>query len=141
MTEQEQRIAIAEFCGWVWYRIPNPRREDRVYRMLAHPEIHEYPDQSREWLVRADGTESICSWEYMEREGHVPDYLHDLNAMHEAEERLIQPERVGSSGYMNHLWNVCLRTAGPRMCTWHTAHATAAQRAEALLRCIGRWKD
>lgn len=83
MSPEAKRIAIAEACGWVWYRLP-PFNRDRQYRCLFLPAVHEYPDQSPQWTVRADGTERICNWNYMEREGHVPDYLNDLNAMHGA---------------------------------------------------------
>jgi hypothetical protein len=60
----------------------------------------------------------------------VPDYLHDLNAMHEAEARggqaVIKAMRF-------HLWRICDQM------TSH--HATAAQRAEAFLRSVGKWDD
>jgi hypothetical protein len=82
VTPEEINMAVAELCGYVWYRLPDPRyqRDAMPYRMLAHPAIHEYPEQSAEWRVRANGTERICNWEYMKREGHVPDYFRDVNA-------------------------------------------------------------
>ncbi len=83
MTDDEKRIAIAEACGFVWYRLPQ-RKDERSYRMLAHPLIHEYDGQIPEWLVRADGTERICNLEYMWREGLVPDYPKNANDMLEA---------------------------------------------------------
>jgi hypothetical protein len=62
----------------------------------------------------------------------IPDYLNDLNAMHEAEKVLTYPqggkmtrwiERMTCGGY------------GPQL------FATAAQRAEAFLRTLNRWED
>jgi len=89
MTKDEQRMAIGEACGYVWYRVPrNQFEKERRYRFLAHPLIHEYEDQSPLWLERADGTERTCNMEFMEKEGHLPDYPSDLNTMHEAERTL-----------------------------------------------------
>lgn len=60
----------------------------------------------------------------------LPDYLHDLNAMHEAEETL------GSyiPNFMRYLF--ILKDISP----WCGVRATAAQRAEAFLRTIGKWE-
>jgi hypothetical protein len=76
--------------------------------------------------------------------GHVkplPDYINDLNAMHEAEKLLSDNEWddkfyhwlgfVVSGGQSEQLWEY--RKA--------LVHATASQRAEALLRTIGKWTD
>lgn len=67
--------------------------------------------------------------------GHLapPNYCHDLNAMHEAEEtlpitnyyeQLYVADKTGIMVGYRHLW-----------------HATARQRAEAFLRVKGLWKD
>lgn len=64
----------------------------------------------------------------------VFDYTHNLNAMHEAEKELTPSQLwkyyilLGDVGYggNNH---------------WKRFHATAAQRAEAFLRAIGKWKE
>lgn len=99
MTETEQRIAIAGWCGFK--RCP----------------IHL-------------GYE-CCG-------NSIPDYLHDLNAMHEAEKHL------HGSDYEYHNDPVKYRQ-------WHEyqyhlmsffgCSATAAQRAKSLLKTIGKWKD
>ena len=81
MDADQKRIAIAEACGYVWYRMPSLTSDARHYRTLFHPAVHEYEGQSPLWLVRADGTEGIANVNYMEREGHLPDYLKDANAM------------------------------------------------------------
>jgi len=90
MTPEQQRVAIAEACGWtVW----------------------------------------SCG---------VPDYLNDLNAMHDAE-KVLGEKRIRSYAF----------TLAQVLDTSPTVdlddqflniHATAAQRAEAFLRTIGKWK-
>ncbi len=64
----------------------------------------------------------------------LPDYFNDLNAMHEAEKVLTESQQMP------------YRTA--LFCTeevdysyFKLIHATAAQRAEAFLRTIGKWED
>ena len=67
----------------------------------------------------------------------IPDYLNDLNAMHEAEKVLDgldcfpNPRLV----YYDNLRDVC-RNPEPTNC-WS---ASAAQRAEAFLKTLGLWK-
>ena len=64
----------------------------------------------------------------------TPDYLNDLNAMHEAEKVLRDDREAAFRGW---LW---LAHGQPEMrCA--IVHATAAQRAEAFLRTIGKWED
>ncbi len=62
------------------------------------------------------------------------DYLKDLNAMHEAEKVLNASTQW--SRYECELDNIVFRDATIKM--WK---ATAAQRAEAFLRTIGKWED
>ena len=79
-----------------------------------------------------------CGWkdEIVKAFHGLPDYLNDLNAMHEAEElfyakadTLEGAERMrGYSTWLCHLAKYPLR-------------ATAAQRAEAFLRTIGKWEE
>jgi hypothetical protein len=72
-----------------------------------------------------------------------PDYLNDLNAMHEAEKLL---NVVQIAKYLGHLYSFT-EAAKPESCPWTVvsarvaAHATAAQRAEAFLRTLGKWED
>jgi hypothetical protein len=69
----------------------------------------------------------------------VPDYLNDLNAMHCAEEMLADDQWVE---YRENIRTVVL---GPvrYVSQWCKAdiHSTAAQRAEAFLRTIGKWEE
>ena len=63
----------------------------------------------------------------------IPDYLTDLNAMHEAE-KVLDPD-----DYAQYEQN--LRKTYPVFMGggFHLLHATAAQRAEAFLRTVGKW--
>jgi hypothetical protein len=68
---------------------------------------------------------------------HVPDYLNDLNAMHEAEKVLSRGEHYYQTGGFGRY-----KTALAEVCDeQHPIDATAAQRAEAFLRTIGKWED
>ena len=61
----------------------------------------------------------------------LPNYLADLNAMHEAE-KVLTREQIEI--YCEHL--------NPKNHgIWWGIHATASQRAEAFLRTIGKWED
>ncbi len=97
MSPEQQRIAIAEACGWV---------------------KSQYGKWSNNGLILPDPL-------------NPPDYLNDLNAMHEAEKILNSESGYhGIGGYG--LYLVALE---------HNVSATAAERAEAFLRTIGEWKE
>lgn len=69
--------------------------------------------------------------------GEQRPYCSDLDAMHEAEKMLTNKERMT---YMSnlHIHGSC----DYKKKDWYDlTHATAAKRAEALLRTIGQWKD
>ena len=97
MNQEEQRIAIAEACGWkTGYRDPE----------AWHP---------------------------------LPDYLNDLNAMHEAEKTLW---KQGTSDYdplaRRRYYHTLDQLTGDQ---WDTITATATQRAEAFLKALNLWKS
>ena len=67
----------------------------------------------------------------------VPDYLNDLNAMHEAE-KLFVKDHVKTADFYAHLQTATHRI-DPFSCpTWH---ASATQRAEAFLRTLNLWTE
>jgi hypothetical protein len=87
----------------------------------------------RQRIAIAEACGFKCS-EYSDELGQLvaeftPDYLNDLNAMHEAEKVLnnVQRERYRTELVYSH--------AG------RDVFATAAQRAEAFLRTIGKWEE
>lgn len=116
MTPEAQRVAIAELRGWI-----APFNQNSIGQLLARrsPSLH---------------------W------GCAPDYLNDLNAIHEAVLTLkaseehkkycdVLREAVKANGVaaalLEDYW-----TTGFRL-----LNATAAQQAEALLRTRNLWKE
>ena len=100
MTPKAQRIAIAEACGW------------KPAKCICPPE----------------GTDEMCPACIADMD-IPPDYLNDLNAMHEAEKMRI----IGTE----HESNYCMELYENA----HQCFATAAQRTEAFLRTIEKWTD
>jgi hypothetical protein len=66
-------------------------------------------------------------WQYMDE---IPDYLNDLNAMHEAEKWLIEDDQHAYGCYCIDLQEEY----------GNTVHLTASQRAEAFLKTLNLWK-
>lgn len=142
MTPEQQRIAIAEACGWKWYRQPASGPWARKpMRSLYHPDLIKHWDAT---FAEADMTESQCNPAFIWREGNIPDYPSDLNAMHEAEKTLSEGQRDDYVFWITEL--ACFRHPVPHAChssaeRLRAIRATAAQRAEAFLRTLGKWKD
>lgn len=91
---------------------------------------------------RYDNYAGYRSIEDLEQNGH--DYYHDLNAIHEAELECIFSKMLGME-YGRILHKVCDKEGGydykdVLILRWQFS-ATAAQRCEALLRTIGKWKE
>ena len=104
MNPEQQRIAIAEACGWA--------------------EI--------EPCTCCDGVSRGYTPTPGAHKKHLPDYLNDLNAMHEVEASL----------FGRNDWSACkYERLLTRMTSSWAWHATAAQRAEAFLRTIGKWEE
>lgn len=108
MTDEEMRIAIAEACGWT--------------EIVQH-KIHAGNEGLLGTHTAVDGV-SDRDW--------VPDYLNDLNAMHEAEEVL------GPKDYEAYRWTLWEQVKRPLVSEWHRAHlsATARQRAIAFIKTL-----
>ena len=115
MTKEQQRIAIAEACGHI-----NPRQTE-TGSFVASCAI----TCGKEW-----GSHGI------------PDYLNDLNAMHEAERIMDYDE---AEQYASDLWAIIIEAEelqdNPPPSNFACLTATAAQRAEAFLRTIGKWVE
>lgn len=80
----------------------------------------------------------------------IPDYCHDLNAMHEAEDELDGLSVNTKSMYYDYLllgvsefWEH--KDSGfkrePFNRDWAVLRSTSRQRAEAFLRCMGLWRE
>jgi hypothetical protein len=108
MTPEKQRIEIAKACGWQWAR-------------LVHQE-----GLADDFIGFPPNTVTVGT-----NERYLPDYLNDLNAMHEAEKKLI-----GSRQKVTYLDELMKILGYP---TFDSVHATAAQRAEAFLKTLNLW--
>jgi len=136
MKPEAQRIAIAEACGWT--EIHASEFTDSPSGTFAEP-----PES---WWKTAP-SHFYCN------KGRacmdLPNYLGDLNAMHEAEKALSNHQRAHYANCLNKL----LFVDGDAVITYNdeiapdlledfaVAHTTAAQRAEAFLRTLGLWQE
>jgi hypothetical protein len=122
MNKEKQRIAIAEACG--------------IVGPFDNRWIKEYEEEGGD----AYGFTGFEKGELV----FIPDYLNDLNAMHEAEKTL-SDEQIAR--WQRDLWLTCendfyaLEACAPPIVLRRFISATAAQRAEAFLRTIGKWED
>jgi hypothetical protein len=116
MNREKQRIAIAEACGWTEILRPC----DEAYHDLPTDTLGLV--MGRVCGIRPGGI-------HIENAAPLPDYLNDLNAMAEAEKVLnnVQRERYRTELVYSH--------------SGRDVFATAAQRAEAFLRTIGKWEE
>jgi hypothetical protein len=102
MTPEQQRIAIATACGW-----QNCTTNHYASRSLLKGSlIGTNPDS--------------------ERTQYIPNYCENLNAMHDAENCLINTPKLEEDYYFALKRNF---------------RATAAERCESLLKVIGKWTD
>lgn len=106
------------------------------------------PERQREVIAEWCGwKQGQCGWwegPSNQETPHLPDYLNDLNEMHEAWCKL---SPLKKHKFQVELWNVINRDHPyAKRNEWVrldelSSNATAAQRAEALLRTIGKWED
>ena len=113
MSPEAQRIAIAEACGW------------RVNR-------NGHSSKQLDWIGPDD------------KRAHLPpDYLNDLNAMNQAEKILTsahQPSK-GESQWSDYLGWLGFCGENKTREVYECVTASAAQRAEAFLRTLGKWEE
>jgi hypothetical protein len=115
MRKENQRIAIAEACGWRPYGNKTTWENGQTYGVP--------PNGNDEWL-------------------QFPNYTEDLNAMHEA---CLKLNRFQKQTFFRALQGVCSTSQKERAPTYaqeyELIHATAPQRAEAFLRSLNLWKE
>ncbi len=114
MTNEQINIAIAEACGWTACVFVESIKLAKGFPPPNNPPIY--------------GT-------YENGMAQLPDYCNDLNAIHEAEKRLL-------SGCPLRDWMCyceCL-TFMLGKSVYASVHATARDRAEAFLRTLGKWE-
>lgn len=141
MTPKSQRIAIAEASGWSDIETLVDGFEKRRWEFYTE-EPNGYPDESYkvgELVGRYNPKASLDL---------LPNYLTDLNAMHEAEKIRIKERDL-------HIWQIwygnlanIVHSKKQYLQAYHwpaagylIARATATQRAEALLRTLSLWND
>lgn len=118
MKPEAQRIAIAEACGW-----RKLRESDR---------IHAGHNRGYYYAIQPDGGAAY----------DIPDYLNDLNAMHEAEKALFEKVVDSECRYGDALIEAVRRgNSASFIMAMDCVSATAAQRAEAFLRTLNLWRD
>jgi len=137
MKPEQQRITIAEACGWTFEKKP------RCNMLSKRPAWHIISPEGKIncgieiWHETRYGKESnYAPFEgelvnYLNESG-VPDYLNDLNAMHEAEKTLNDDELFKMSRFLQHITRSTL--IGVAVMT-----ASAPKRAEAFLKTIDKW--
>jgi len=126
MTPEQQRIAIARACGWTAEQDSNG-----YWRAVSH----KHGNAVELWLSERN------VWSV-----GIPDYLNDLNAMHEAKQMLI------NKGLM---WQFANQIIGTTCCAKglslqkleqqdylvFLASSTAELEAEAFLRTLDLWQE
>jgi hypothetical protein len=105
MNKEQQRIAIAEACGWKL--------------VTDNPEYEPYWEDPKGNMVAVNNGVH-----------RFPDYLNDLNAMHEAIMSLTLEEQCNMTEILR---KDVIKFTAP------TITATAAQRAEAFLKTLNLW--
>ena len=119
MTTEEQRIAIAEVCGWTTH---NGLKNTNLW-------VKSDPRKHKDDVIISE----------------LPYYLNNLNNMHEAEKILSDKGELVIQCYLD---NLCIATNGELAEmdgsykeVWAMCYATASQRAEAFLRTLNLWKE
>jgi hypothetical protein len=118
MTADQQRIAIAEACGWTNFNSGTHKGAIQYGQPPNSPHN---------------------SWE-------LPDYLNDLNACHEMEKLLDEGQKERFVFWLNHLHpfadiHYSERKRAIRLEVFSLVHATAAQRAKAFLLTLDLWHE
>ena len=111
MKPEEQRIAIAQACGWKFHPLTE----------------HLYSEDEKVAAIMCWVRPGNDSW----HTECVPDYLNDLNAMRDA-------EKMMDAGMLAKYTTELLKACGGPM---SVHFATAAQRAEAFLKTLDLWEE
>jgi len=117
MNPEQQRIAIAEACGW---------------KNADHPDVIKLKHgwtMPEKWCMDPKGV--------LRFNHDRPNYLHDLNAMHDAEKVL--PRHLYHVDYWQKGYGRFQMVLSELTITPYSA--TVSQRAEAFLRTIGKWDE
>jgi hypothetical protein len=120
MTHEEQRIALAEWDGWVEVYAPVDWMPGELTGIYTFPHPTD-PEKTKYYISRKP----------------VPDYLNDLNAVHLLEKRLTDKQK---RSYAFILAQVLDTTPTVDLDDqFLNIHATAVQRCETLLKTLNLW--
>lgn len=128
MKPEQQRIVIAEECGWEF------KFEDDGSVTVISPS----KQLRSSWFPQDHSGRHVAF-----RIANLPDYLNDLNSMHEAEKVLSNSLWYK---YRHEINAIVLHDDSnywrdERNLVSYCIHATASQRAEAFLKTIGKWVE
>lgn len=104
------------------------------------------PEAQRIQIAKACGWEDVREWPNLGLAGRRPntpmlypepldDFTNDLNAMHDAESCLLGYQMIRYQAELD-----AVTPKNPHVSCWDIIHATAAERAEAFLKAIGKWE-
>lgn len=114
MSPKQQQIAIAKACNWKQVTWDNKPEEI--------------------W-------EQITPFYCVSAESKLPDYLNDLNAMHQAEKVLTQEQMIDYSRYVGKTITSHLPASRAAWMDFKLIHVTAAQKSKAFLQTLGLWTE
>lgn len=125
MTNDEINIAIEEYGGLMtWYAVEKANRIEEAGKYSK--------EDAQKEIVRGEPMSIV----------KIPhsDYCNDLNEMHEIEKMLDDDQWLE---YMLNLQDVLQRDPyrGKWIVCLDNMHSTAAQRAKAFVKTIGKWKE
>jgi hypothetical protein len=121
MNQEKQRIAIAEACGWKDIKDTNHEDVNIESRSISY------------WSGLTGVPPKFIHYKNRIR---IPDYLNDLNAMHQAEMSRVDMEDGGFIVLFREYLHTILGHDNSL-----AIHATATQRARAFLETLGLWED
>lgn len=120
MTPEEQRVALAKWAGW-----------QDIYRCgVSLSRTKNGAEHGKRFAGTLDPPSINYGREYQE----IPDYLNDLNAVHDLEKKLTPLQWNDYANKLIQYWEA----GGTRFAG--AIHSTAAQRCEALLKTLNLWK-
>ncbi len=115
MNKEKQRITIAEACGY---------KKGNVLWLS-------FDIWEKNHIQHALERVELADWTYLA----LPDYLNDLNAIHEAEKILTADQCETFNHILHHQ-----KADTSLVCSSWAWHATASERAEAFLKTLGLWE-
>ena len=109
-----------------WIKLSDIDRRIKVARCCNHPAMEKVPEPMEMW----DGI-TVSLKTVLDNRG-VPDYCHDLNAIHNAVMDAPTEDENFEGKYINHL-RIAISSDHEEVNEFDIVHATASQRSEAFV--------